>query len=145
MIKYRLGCSQGHEFDAWFQSSSAFETLLARGEVTCVSCGCQDVDRLPMSPAVMSSRSGGERPSKMMMTAGKDDSDGMELMRKLRTHLLASSEYVGPRFAEEARKIHYGETEARTIHGEALSDEARALREEGIAFGVIPTLPEDHN
>jgi hypothetical protein len=66
-------------------------------------------------------------------------------MRKLRAEVEAKSEYVGPRFSEEARKIHYEEVPARGIHGEATAEEAKALREEGIEFFPLPPLPEDHN
>ena len=66
-------------------------------------------------------------------------------MRKLRAEIEAKSEYVGPRFSEEARKIHYEEVPARGIHGEATSEEARALIEEGIEFFPLPVLPEDQN
>ena len=66
-------------------------------------------------------------------------------MRKLRAEVESKSEYVGSRFSEEARKIHYEETPARGIHGEATAEEAKSLSDEGIEFFPLPVLPEDRN
>lgn len=145
MIKYRLGCRNGHEFEAWFQNSAAFETLQSKGEVQCAACGTEAVDRLPMSPGLMTTRGEKDRPSRLMKVPDREQRKIVAELDKLRAKLLKSSEYVGARFAEEARKIHYGESEERVIHGEANLDETRALVEEGISFGVIPALPKDNH
>lgn len=145
MIKYRLGCSNGHEFEAWFQNGATFEKLQACGEVHCAACGTDAVDRLPMAPAVMASRAEQDRPSRFMKVPDGAQKKIAAELDKLRAKLAKSSEYVGARFAEEARKIHYGESADRAIHGEANLDEARALTDEGISFGIIPSLPEDNH
>jgi hypothetical protein len=74
-----------------------------------------------------------------------DHQEAITALRKIRKHLTENADYVGPKFAEEARRIHYNETEKRGIYGEASSDEAKSLAEEGIEFHPLPVLPEDHN
>ena len=160
MIVYRLRCRKGHEFEAWFQSSAAFERQEKRGLLSCSFCGSSKVSKAMMAPNVV-------KRSKPRAAAKAADEAGAEApaptptkpevqrvaahkelaaaMRKLRAEIEAKSEYVGPRFSEEARKIHYEEAPARGIHGEATAEETKALREEGIEFYPLPVLPEDQN
>lgn len=144
MIKYRLACSAGHEFEGWFQSGAAYDTQAKRGQVTCPHCGSPHVAKAIMAPSV----SVGTRQSReeFARPAPKLSSEELQgLMRRLRHEIEAKAEYVGPRFAEEARKIHEEESPARGIYGEATSDEAASLAEDGIPFLPIPRLPEDLN
>ena len=142
MIRYSLSCESGHGFEAWFASSDAYETQKADGSVACPVCGSSEVDKTLMAPNVATSR----RKDSVRLAANVPDRQEMvATLRKLRQQMTENADYVGPKFAEEARKIHYNETEKRGIYGEASSDDARALAEEGIEFHPLPVLPEDHN
>jgi hypothetical protein len=163
MILYRLKCKKGHEFEAWFASSAAFDRQEKRGLLSCAHCGTTKVAKAMMAPRISKRAKAkaaaqkpeatpAEKPSEAAAAPAKPETQRVaahrELaaaMRKLRAEIEAKSEYVGPRFSEEARKIHYEEVPARGIHGEATSDEAKALREEGIEFYPLPILPEDQN
>lgn len=157
MIKYRLHCTDGHEFEAWFKSSAAYEAQEKSGHVVCPECGSTHVTRSIMAPSVATSRSrertsqadpappadtalAAERP-----VTAKFPTEVMRVMRELRREVEAKAEYVGPRFAEEARKIHHDESPARGIYGEASLTEAKELADEGIPFLPLPKLPEDEN
>ncbi|MEO8685119.1 MAG: DUF1178 family protein [Devosia sp.] len=141
MIQYSLHCSNDHSFDAWFKSAAAFDEQQARGMVTCAICGSHEVSKALMAPAV--ARSGAE---KMSLSAGHPDAAKLrELLRAYRQKVTSEADYVGDRFAEEARKIHFEEVEARGIYGEATRDEVMALAEEGIEFAPLPELPEEQN
>jgi hypothetical protein len=154
MIRYRLNCRKGHQFEGWFASSTAFDRQAKQGRVTCPACGTSKVTKALMAPSIAKGgkpkrRAKSEQPAN---EAPKPDTQRVaahkELaaaMRKLRAEVEAKSEYVGSRFSEEARKIHYEESPARGIHGEATADEAKSLSEEGIEFFPLPALPEDHN
>jgi hypothetical protein len=158
MIVYRLKCNKGHEFEAWFSGSAAFDKQEKRGLLSCPNCGTSKVAKALMAPNVVK-RSKRKAPARKTeetpQTAGEPAKPEMQrvaahrelaaAMRKLRAEIEAKSEYVGPRFSEEARKIHYEESPARGIHGEATADEAKALKEEGIEFYPLPVLPEDQN
>jgi hypothetical protein len=156
MILYRLRCKKGHEFEAWFASSAAFDKQAKRGQLSCPSCGTASVAKALMAPSIAKRRrpkatakrseeKGGETAAKPEMQRLAAHSELAAAMRKLRAEIEAKSEYVGPRFSEEARKIHYEEVPPRGIHGEATAEEAKALREEGIEFYPLPILPEDQN
>ncbi|SEQ31074.1 hypothetical protein SAMN05428969_2668 [Devosia sp. YR412] len=141
MIQYSLHCSKGHTYDAWFRNAAAFDEQQARGIVTCAVCGDAEVGKAPMAPAVARTDSG-----KISLSSGHPDAVKFrELLRAYRQKVTSEADYVGDRFAEEARKIHFEEVEARGIYGEATRDEAVALAEEGIAFMALPDLPEEHN
>ena len=145
MICFALSCSDGHGFEGWFASSEAFETQRAGGDISCPVCGAADVDKALMAPAVATSR---RRDSVRVAAHGPqlpDESEIVAKLRHIRKHLTDGADYVGGRFAEEARRIHYDEVEKRGIYGEATSDEVRALSDEGIEFHPLPMLPEDHN
>jgi len=155
MILYRLRCKKGHEFEAWFASSAAFDRQEKRGQLSCPNCGTTAVSKALMAPSI-GKRSRKKAPpvaeknapppqAKPEMQRVAAHSELASAMRKLRAEIEAKSEYVGPRFSEEARKIHYEEAPARGIHGEATAEEAKALKEEGIEFYPLPVLPEDQN
>jgi len=154
MIRYRLKCERRHEFEGWFASSAAFDRQAKRGQVTCPRCGTHKVEKALMTPRIAkgAKRKRVEKNPAPSAAAAQEETHRLaahgELaaaMRKLRTEIEAKSEYVGERFPEEARKIHYEESPARGIYGEATREEARALSEEGIEFFPLPILPEDQN
>lgn len=138
MISFDLKCSSDHVFEGWFGSSADFEEQKTRGLVTCPICGDGEIRKAPMAPNVASRK-------------GSDDSAPVNpqqmfvMLKKLRREVEQNAENVGERFAEEARRIHYGEVEARGIYGQSTPDEAEALREEGIDFAQIPWLPDAEN
>lgn len=137
MITFALRCDPGgHGFDAWFRSGEDFETQKARGLVSCPTCGSSDVDKGLMRPALTQARSE-TTPEKAAQIAAAMQAIAREVREK--------ADYVGPKFAEEARKIHYGEAEGRQIYGEASPPEVRSLTEEGIGVLPLPALPEDKN
>jgi hypothetical protein len=140
MIKYRLACEGGHEFEAWFQSGAAYEAQTAHGQVSCPQCGTHDVGKAMMAPAVSTRAASADNT-----VANIPAHEIQRLMRKIRSEVESSAEYVGTRFAEEARKIHFEEASARGIYGEASREEVRELAEDGIACFPVPRLPEDLN
>jgi hypothetical protein len=154
MILYRLKCKKGHEFEAWFANSAAYDKQAKRGQLSCPKCGSAQVAKAPMAPRIAKRGKAktAEKSAEKPVEAPKPErrrvaahGELVSAMRKLRAEIEAKSEYVGPRFSEEARKIHYEEVPARGIHGEATADEAKALSEEGIEFFPLPILPEDRN
>jgi hypothetical protein len=172
MIRYRLKCEKRHEFEAWFASSDAYDHQARRGEISCPRCGSPKVHKALMTPSIVKGikrtrvrkaheTEAPERAAEPAAVATPAPVPGAatapethrlaahgtlaKAMRKLRAEIEAKSEYVGPRFPEEARKIHYEEAPARGIYGEATREEAQALSEEGIEFFPLPSLPEDHN
>ena len=140
MIRYALVCDQGHDFDAWFGSGAAYEEQARKRALSCPCCGSLAGRKAPMAPAVQSG--GGETPAHADTSERKKT---YAFLKGLRAHLEANAENVGPRFPEEARKMHYGEADTRSIYGEASLEEATALEEEGIPAIPLPRLPEDHN
>jgi hypothetical protein len=149
MIRYSLVCEAGHGFESWFPSSDSYDAQVARGLVTCPVCGGAKVEKALMLPNVArTDRSpapqSGQAAAPVTLVA-EPERQARALLRALREHLVANSEHVGARFPEEARKIHYGEAEGRSIYGEASPAEARALVEEGIDVAAIPILPDDRN
>jgi hypothetical protein len=141
MISFSLRCDSGHEFEAWFRNNADFDGQQERGLVACPHCGSKEVTKALMAPAV----STGRRKEKMALAMGEEQKKVLKHLKQLSEKLREGSEDVGQKFAEEARKIHFGETEARSIHGEASLDEARALAEEGVEFMPLPTFPDDVN
>jgi hypothetical protein len=140
VIKYRLHCAEGHEFEAWFSSSAAYDAQAQGHQVCCPECDGHEIVKAVMAPNV-ALRGAAER-------AGDEQTNAptvVHLLREFRAALLAKSEDVGGRFPEEARKIHYGEAKARSISGTASGEEAQTLIEEGIEILVLPPLPEEAN
>ena len=151
MIRYSLVCESDHGFESWFPSSDSYDAQAARGLVTCPVCDSAKVSKALMVPSV--ARTDRERsPAKPtpptevpVALVAEPERQLRAMLRALKDHVVANAEHVGARFPEEARKIHYGETEGRSIYGEASPDEARALVEEGIAVAALPVLPDDRN
>ncbi|EAQ02890.1 hypothetical protein OB2597_15950 [Pseudooceanicola batsensis HTCC2597] len=133
MIQFSLKCDRDHQFDSWFQSAGAFDTLKAQGLVTCAVCGSEAVEKAVMAPRVSTTRSS---PANLSQPASPAEQALAELRRKIET----GSDYVGNRFAEEARRIHEGEADARSIHGEARLDDARKLIDDGIPVVPLPFM-----
>ncbi|MBX9683659.1 MAG: DUF1178 family protein [Hyphomicrobium sp.] len=146
MIKYQLACAQGHSFDGWFKSIAEFDDQQTRALLSCPTCGTTAIDRRPMAPAVMTGAAkrdvDGNTPS---LRFDQNTEEKLAAARALKRALLENSQDVGQHFAEEARKIHFGETDARAIHGQATNEDAKELAEAGIDFGILPRLPEDTN
>ena len=140
MIVYDLKCRKDHVFEAWFRDSAAYEAQAAAGVVACPVCGSKKVAKAPMAPRL--AKGGvpdGERARNESESA--EVAEAMGTLLELRKKVEENCDYVGPGFAEEARKIHYGETDARNIYGETSNDEAEALSEEGVSFRRIPWAP----
>lgn len=131
MIRYSLRCANDHGFDSWFRSADAFDALSRRGDVQCPDCGSADVAKALMAPRVGPSA-----------TKPKDAPSPAELVAALRREVEKNSDYVGTRFATEARAIHEGTSPRRAIWGEAHRDEARQLVEDGVPVAPLPFLPQ---
>lgn len=132
MIRYSLACGAGHEFEAWFGSSSDYDDQSARGLVQCPVCGSGEVRKQIMAPAVTGAKTR-EAPSAAQM-----QSMVMEAAGKVRRHVEANFDYVGDRFAREARDIHEGSAPDRGIYGEASPREVKALMEDGMRVAPLP-------
>jgi len=139
MIRFTLKCPEGHEFESWFQSGSAFDSLCRAGRVACPVCGATEVEKSLMAPMVTVQRDLAEGA----LTAPKDSPEDARLqaIAKLKAEIEAKSDYVGTNFVAEARKMHTGGVPERAIHGEARLDEARKLIEEGVPITALPFLP----
>ena len=134
MIRYTLKCDQDHAFESWFKDSEAFDTLSKARQVSCSVCGSTKVKKTIMAPSVSASSS--EEPAPL----SAPQSPAEAALTQLRQHLRENSDYVGKEFADEARRIHLGESEARGIWGEATPDDAKALKDEGIPVAPIPWM-----
>jgi len=129
MIKFDLKCRRDHVFEAWFRDSAAYEEQAEAHKIVCPECGARKVEKAVMAPRVAK---GAAKAAEMR-----------KALQALRAKVEADCDYVGPQFAEEARKIHYGEAEARGIYGETSAEEAEALSDEGVPFAQIPWLPKE--
>lgn len=153
MIVFDLSCDSGHVFEGWFGSSSDFASQQERGLVTCPTCGSAAVTKAPMAPAV--SKKGSQQTQRnpapvsatqnsaasAPMTTGPMPAEVKEAITRLaevQAKALKDSQWVGRKFAEESRKMHYGESEGKAIHGEATREEAAQLIDEGIAIAPLP-------
>jgi hypothetical protein len=165
MIRYALNCEHGHAFESWFQNSAAYDKQAKRGLVACPICGSAKVEKAIMAPRLAHTQAAEPRPPSPAppsplqpaplppIPPGKapvaimspPEHELRKKLKELREHITKNADYVGPRFPEQARKIHYGEIEHRSIYGEASPDEAKELHEEGIAFHPLPTLPDEFN
>ena len=141
MIRFALVCSQAHEFEGWFRDNADFDKQQKHNMVSCPVCETQSVGKALMAPAV----STGRAQEKITLAMGDEQRRMMSEMRAMTQKMKANADYVGDRFANEARKIHDGDIEPRGIYGEATNEEARALIEDGIDFMPLPSFPEDHN
>lgn len=130
MIVYNLRCKHSHEFEGWFKDSAAFEAQSKSGKLACPVCETKKVEKAIMAPAVAGAKKA---------AATIDQTRKMRhFMTGLRKYVQENAEYVGSKFAEEARKIHFGEVEDRHIYGEATLEEARELVEEGVDVAPLP-------
>ena len=151
MIRFALSCEQEHSFEGWFRNNEDFDRQTAKHLIECPVCGSGKVDKALMAPSVSTSRRQNARQEQdtgsetVTLAQGDEQRKAMQELRNLTHKMRANSEYVGDKFADEARKIHDGERDQRNIYGEATVDEARALMDEGIDFMPIPVFPEDHN
>jgi hypothetical protein len=147
MIRYDLHCEKGHEFDAWFSNSDAYDKQVKRQLVECIVCGSVKIEKQIMAPGIPSKSNTKMDVARPMVTGPVDPRAQvmMHMMREFRAHVEKNTENVGDNFAEEARKIHYKEKEARGIMGNATPVEAQELLEEGIEVHPLPILPEDGN
>ncbi len=135
MIVFDLKCAKEHVFEVWFRDTKTFERQARKGEVVCPVCGDTSVEKALMAPNISSSRKK-EAAAETIRAA-----TAMRALAEIKDHVEKKFDYVGPDFAEEARKIHHGETEKRDIYGEASEQDARELTDEGIEFGRVPWLP----
>lgn len=142
MIRYALHCDRAHEFEGWFASSEDFDAQKARGLVTCPACNSAEISKTLMAPSVATARKKEEARAVVLEAAQRE---AVKKLKEVVAEIRANAEDVGDRFAEEARKIHYGETEARGIIGQTTPDDAHALLEEGIEIAPLPILPDDVN
>jgi hypothetical protein len=141
VIRFSLRCDGDHAFDAWFRSNDDFERQNGRRLVGCPHCGSTTVAKALMAPSV----STGRKREQIALAMGEEQKRVLMQMKELADKVKREADDVGDRFAEEARKIHFGETEARGIYGRATPDEAQALIEDGVEFMPIPVFPDDRN
>ena len=156
MILYRLRCSKGHEFESWFKDSKTYERQEKKSLIGCAVCGDGKVSRAPMAPRLGkgTEKVEVEKPAapaapqaptaeqQQMATLAKHmPKELREALLKVRAEVEKNCEHVGDKFAEEARKIHNGESDKRGIYGETSEEEAEALADEGIEFGRLPWIP----
>ena len=158
MILYRLRCAKGHEFDSWFKDGKTYERQEKRSLIGCPSCGNAKITRAPMAPRIGKGAKGAPAPveapaettpkqppttadPQMAALAQAMPKEMRETLLKLREQVEKNLEPVGEKFAEEARKIHYGESDKRGIYGQTTDEEAEALADEGIEFGRLPWIP----
>jgi hypothetical protein len=158
VIRYNLICGKRHEFESWFADSAAYDKQAKRGLVSCPVCGSAKVEKAIMAPRLArkdkstSITVAHEAPVPAMPEASTpvammspQEKEFRTKLKELRDHLTANSDNVGKKFPEEARKMHYGEIEHRSIYGEASPQDARELHEEGIEFHPLPVLPDERN
>ena len=162
MIRYALACDKGHAFESWFQSSAAYDRQAKQGLVTCPICNTAKVEKAIMAPRVASARKRSVAPAPAAVAdpapvatppeaaspvamVSPQEREFRKKLKELRDHLTRNADYVGQKFPEEARKMHYGETEHRSIYGEASPDQAKELHEEGVEFHPLPVLPDERN
>jgi hypothetical protein len=161
VIQYALACDKGHTFESWFQNSAAYDKQAKRKLIECPMCGSAKVEKAIMAPRLArkdksTSIAVREETASALADAAAPDSSPVAMispqehefrkkLKELRDHLTANADNVGKKFPEEARKMHYGETEHRSIYGEATAEDAKELHEEGIAFHPLPVLPDERN
>jgi hypothetical protein len=167
MIRYSLACERGHAFDSWFANSSAYDKQTKRGLVACPMCGSTKVEKAIMAPRLtrgdkaidVPAPAPAAAPAPAPPAASAPAPQGAEpvamispqerelrsKLKELRDHLTKNAENVGRKFPEQARQMHYGEIEHRSIYGEASPQEAKELHEEGVEFHPLPVLPDERN
>ena len=145
MIHYTLVCADGHEFDGWFRGSAGYEEQVHLGVLVCPECGSSDVSKGIMAPNIAVR---GQKPPETQGQGPERRATYTQMRRfveEFRAHVEKNCDYVGDRFPEEARKIHYGETEHRNIYGDATWEEAGKLAEEGVEVFPLPLPPRSES
>lgn len=137
MIRFSLHCEHDHEFEGWFRSNDDFDSQVGNGLVACPACGSHNIGKALMAPSVTT----GRQKEKIAVAMSKMVSELKEMTRKVREN----ADYVGSDFAEEARKIHFGEVEKRGIYGEASPEEVKSLLDDGVDVMPLPVFPEERN
>ena len=150
MIKYALICEQRHEFESWFANSTAYDKQAKRGLVSCPACGSTKVEKAIMAPRLSGTRKGRQRAAEAptatsVAMLSPQEQELRAKLKELREHITKNADYVGQKFPEEARKMHYGDIEHRSIYGEASLETAKELSEEGIELHPLPVLPDERN
>jgi len=162
MIRYALVCEQGHEFESWFSDSAAYDKQAKRKLIACPLCGSAKVDKALMTPRLSGAKkrvapiaapaapvetpAAPPAPDKAPVAMlSPQEREVRAKLKELRDHLTKNADHVGAKFPEEARKMHYGEIEHRSIYGEASPEDAKRLAEEGIEFHPLPILPDERN
>jgi hypothetical protein len=162
MIRYDLVCDRRHAFESWFANSAAYDKQAKRGLVACPACGSTKVEKAIMAPRL--ARSGKTttdvtinvpeppaptppqpQPPAPVAMISPQERELRSKLKELRDHLTKNAENVGRKFPDEARKMHYGEIEHRSIYGEASPEEAKELHDEGVEFHPLPVLPDERN
>ena len=141
MIRFSLTCQNDHSFDGWFRNSDDFDKQKKRGLIGCPQCGSTRVEKALMAPAV----STGRKRETMALAMDAQQKEAIAQLKALSKKMRENADYVGDKFAEEARKIHFGEADPRGIYGEATPEETKGLVEDGVAFMPIPVFPDDRN
>lgn len=145
---FDLSCAEGHRFEGWFASGDDFASQRAQGLVECPQCGSHAVSKAPMAPAV--AKKGNQRgepaPNKLPVAGGAMPAEVAEALSQLaeaQAKALEDSTWVGDKFAEQSRAMHYGERDAEAIHGRATPREAKELLEEGVPVAPLhfPVAP----
>ena len=167
MIRYALACECGHSFESWFQNSTAYDKQVKHGLVVCPACNSNKVEKAIMAPRLSGARkrddgppapvAAGEAPAPAPVAPAAaampapvammspQEREFRKKLKELREHLTQNADYVGRKCPEEARKMHYGEIEHRSIYGEASPKDAEELHDEGIEFHPLPVLPDERN
>jgi hypothetical protein len=168
MIRYAMACERGHGFESWFQNSTAYDKQVKHGLVVCPVCNSSKVEKAIMAPRLSGARKRDDGPTPVaagetaapapapvpapaqeapapVAMMSPQEREFRKKLKELREHLTQNADYVGRKFPEEARKMHYGEIERRSIYGEASPDQAKELHEEGIEFHPLPVLPDERN
>jgi len=165
MIRYALQCDRRHPFESWFANSAAYDKQAKRQLIACPICGSTKVEKAIMAPSLAR----GDKPIDVPQAAAEPTPTATDTtspagdvkapvamispqerelrakLKELRDQLTRNAENVGRKFPEQARKMHYGEIEHRSIYGEASPNEAKELHDEGIEFHPLPALPDEHN
>ncbi|HET7911025.1 MAG TPA: DUF1178 family protein [Pseudolabrys sp.] len=162
MIRYALVCREGHQFESWFQDSAAYDKQAKRSLISCPHCGSVKVEKAIMAPRLAATAKKRDKPIEAPAAAPEaapapapasapvamispQEQEIRTKLKELRDHLIKNADNVGTKFPEEARKMHYGEIEHRSIYGVASPEEAKELSEEGIEFHPLPSLPDERN
>lgn len=140
MILYHLRCRRGHDFEAWFRNGDTYDSQQASGDVSCPFCGTAKVAKAPMAPNISTRAGGGlgKRSERDDIRANEVAAKILQAVDGMRAEVEENCDYVGDDFADEARAIHYGDSEERAIYGEATDEEAEELEDEDINFFRLP-------